>query len=71
MDRRRRRIAVLLLRSKLSAPSGVFGFLSIVGLLAWAALAGALDALRARFAATFTRRPARADDDAFPPLAPA
>ena len=59
----------LLLRSKLSAPSGVFGFLSIVGLLAWAALAGALDALRARFAPP--RPPtARADDDAFPPLAP-
>jgi len=71
MDRRRRRIAVLLLRSKLSAPSGVFGFLSIVVLLAWAAFAGALDALRARFAAALARASARADDDAFPPLAPA
>lgn len=41
LDKRRRSIAMLLLRSKLSNPSGLFSFISIASLFLWAAVSGA------------------------------
>lgn len=54
VNRRRRRIGVLLLRSKMATPQGFFGFCSILCLLAWASVTGALLGLRAKLLRTVT-----------------
>jgi hypothetical protein len=69
MNNRRRRIAMLLLKSKLKAPSGVWSFITLASLFVWAAITGAFMGIKANLQArwaSFTTgsKPA-------PPLAPA
>jgi len=69
MNNRRRRIAMLLLKSKLKAPSGVWSFITLASLFVWAAITGAFMGIKANLQArwaslTTGSKPA-------PPLAPA
>ena len=48
VNRRRRRIGILLLRSKLQTPQGFLSFCSILVLLAWASITGAFMGLRSK-----------------------
>ena len=68
LEKRRRSIAMLLLRSKLINPTGFFSFISIAALFVWAAITGAFQGA----VANVKRRlapPTR--DDTSPPLAAA
>jgi hypothetical protein len=68
LEKRRRSIAMLLLRSKLTNPTGFFSFISIAALFVWAAITGAFKGA----VANVKRRlapPTR--DDTSPPLATA
>ena len=66
VNRRRRRIGVLLLKSKLQTPQGFLSFCSILALLAWASVTGAFIGLRSKFEAS-----ARSLAAALRPSAPA
>jgi len=70
MDKRRRRVAVMVLKSKLSSPSGAASALRLCGIVVWALVSGVVAGIATKLRRAWARSTSGSSNGA-PPLAPA